>query len=179
MAQFIRHEACESCGSSDAKAVYDDDSTYCWKCEKATLSEEYKELLKENKNSKSKKKRKDTMSDETEKVQSTKPVIDPEVAAEIKQNTSVKAKGFRDIRDDTYAYFGVRHAFDEQTGEVEEQYYPCTQDGQLVGYKIREVPKNFRSIGRTGADCELFGQFRFNRGGKYVIITEGGCIICL
>ena len=173
MANFIKHEACESCGSSDAKAIYDDDSTYCWKCEKATLSEEYKELLKEQKGSKPKKKRKDTMVDESEKVQSTKPVIDPEDAQEIKDRTSIKGKGFRDIDEDTYKYFGVRHAFNEENGEVEEQYYPCTQDGQLVGYKIREVPKNFRSIGRTGADCELFGQFRFNRGGKYVVITEG------
>lgn len=102
-----------------------------------------------------------------------KPVIDPEKAAEIKQETTSKAKGFRSVSDETYAYFGVRHSFDEQTGEVIEQYYPCTQDGQLTGYKIREVPKNFRSIGRTGADCELFGQFRFNRGGKYVLICEG------
>lgn len=102
-----------------------------------------------------------------------KPVIDPEKAAEIKQETTSKAKGFRSVSDETYAYFGVRHSFDEQTGEVIEQYYPCTQDGQLTGYKIREVPKNFRSIGRTGADCELFGQFRFNRGGKYVLLVEG------
>lgn len=173
MAVFIKHEACEKCGSSDAKAVYDDDSTYCWSCHKSTLSEEYKELLKESKNGKPKKKRKDTMVDESEKVQSTKPAIDPEDAQEIKDQTSIKGKGFRDIDDDTYKYFGVRHSFNEENGEVEEQYYPCTQDGQLVGYKIREVPKNFRSIGRTGADCELFGQFRFNRGGKYVVITEG------
>lgn len=102
-----------------------------------------------------------------------KPVIEPDVAAEIKQNTTSKGNGFRSINDETYLYFGVRHAFDEQTGEVVEQYYPCTQDGQLTGYKVREVPKNFRSIGRTGADCELFGQFRFNRGGKYVVLGEG------
>lgn len=102
-----------------------------------------------------------------------KPVIESDVAAEIKQNTTSKGNGFRSINDETYLYFGVRHAFDEQTGEVMEQYYPCTQDGQLTGYKVREVPKNFRSIGRTGADCELFGQFRFNRGGKYVMICEG------
>ncbi|MEG7973061.1 toprim domain-containing protein, partial [Listeria monocytogenes] len=34
-------------------------------------------------------------------------------------------------------------------------------------------PKNFYSKGRTGADCELFMQFKFNRGGKYIVITEG------
>ncbi len=168
MAAFIKHEACESCGSSDGKAVYDDDSTFCFVCQKATLSEEYKELLAESKPKL--KKRKEVMAEE--KV-SKKPVIDPEDAAEIKASTSIKARGFRGLKDETCAYFGVRHAFDESSGEVIEQYYPCTQEAQMTGYKIREVPKNFRSIGRTGADCELFGQFRFNRGGRYVIITEG------
>jgi len=104
---------------------------------------------------------------------SIKPVIDSELAQKIKSETSTKANGFRSLKDETLVYFGVRHAFSEETGEVEEQYYPCTQEGQLTGYKIREVPKNFRSIGRTGADCELFGQFRFNRGGKYVLLVEG------
>ena len=30
---FIRHEPCEQCGSSDARAVYDDGHTYCFSCE--------------------------------------------------------------------------------------------------------------------------------------------------
>ena len=30
---FIRHEPCERCGSSDAKAVYDDGHGYCFSCE--------------------------------------------------------------------------------------------------------------------------------------------------
>jgi twinkle protein len=32
----MRHEPCELCGSSDAKAVYDDESTYCFSCERAS-----------------------------------------------------------------------------------------------------------------------------------------------
>ena len=27
---FIKHTSCESCGSSDANAVYSDGSTYCF-----------------------------------------------------------------------------------------------------------------------------------------------------
>ncbi len=30
--KFLRHEACDSCGSSDAKAVYSDASAYCFNC---------------------------------------------------------------------------------------------------------------------------------------------------
>ncbi len=30
--EFIRHEACEHCGSSDAKSVYTDGHSYCFSC---------------------------------------------------------------------------------------------------------------------------------------------------
>ena len=33
--KFLRHEACDKCGSSDAKAVYSDGSTYCFACKTA------------------------------------------------------------------------------------------------------------------------------------------------
>ena len=36
MAEFIRHEPCEACGSSDAKAIYDDGSTFCFSCQTVT-----------------------------------------------------------------------------------------------------------------------------------------------
>ena len=32
MANFLYHTSCEVCGSSDAKAIYDDNSTYCFSC---------------------------------------------------------------------------------------------------------------------------------------------------
>ena len=37
MAVFIRHENCEKCGSSDAKAVYDDGSWHCFLAEQQKL----------------------------------------------------------------------------------------------------------------------------------------------
>ena len=38
MANFLHHTNCDHCGSSDANAVYDDGSTYCFACEKTTSS---------------------------------------------------------------------------------------------------------------------------------------------
>lgn len=38
MGQFLAHEACPDCGSSDARAVYDDGSKWCWSCETYTGS---------------------------------------------------------------------------------------------------------------------------------------------
>lgn len=36
MAEFVRHEPCEECGSKDNKAVYSDGSTYCFGCKATT-----------------------------------------------------------------------------------------------------------------------------------------------
>ena len=170
MAAFIKHTSCDKCGSSDGRAVYQDDSSHCFVCEHTIPSEEFKEANQK----KPSRVRSSVKKEENMEVKvSTKPALTPDENADIKSETSVKANGFRGIDDSVYAKFGVRHAFAEDTGEVIEQYYPCTQEGQLVGYKVREVPKNFYSKGRTGADCELFMQFKFNRGGKYIVITEG------
>ncbi len=104
---------------------------------------------------------------------STKPAITEEDKQKIKDETyTTEPSEFRGVRTDISKLFGVRYLIDEEDNVI-EQYYPCTQEGELVGYKIREVPKNFYSKGRTGADCDLFMQFKFNRGGKYVLLCEG------
>ena len=171
MANFVRHEPCPSCGSKDNLAIYDDDSYFCFShCGYKSVSEEYKQEKEASK--KPSNKRKEVQLTEEVKTKE-KEVISEERASQVKEETSIKADNFRGVDDKIYAMFGVRHAFDESTGEVSEQFYPCTQEGKLVGYKIREVPKNFRSIGRTGATTECFMQFKFKTGGKYVVLTEG------
>lgn len=179
MSRFVKHTSCEQCGSKDNFALYVDDDGYesghCFGCQFTIPSREYLEQQEDSKSSNSSrvKTKSKHLEEDMEIKPSNKPAISDEENKEIKSYTSLKGNGFRGIRDDIYAMFGVRHSYDESTGEVIEQYYPVTQDGQLSGYKIREVPKNFRSKGRTGADCELFGQFKFNRGGKYVMLVEG------
>ena len=32
MSQYLKHIACEKCGSSDANALFDDGHTYCYAC---------------------------------------------------------------------------------------------------------------------------------------------------
>jgi KaiC/GvpD/RAD55 family RecA-like ATPase len=170
LAAFIKHINCDECGSSDGRAVYEDKSTHCFVCEHTVPSDEFKEQ-----NSKKKSKVRSSTSKEEKSMEvkpSSKPAMTPDENSDIKFATGVSGKGFRGLKDETTKPFGVRYSYDDNE-EVEEQYYPTTQDGQIVGYKIREVPKNFYSKGRTGADCELFMQFKFNRGGKYVLITEG------
>lgn len=171
MGLFVKHVDCDKCGSSDGKAIYKDGSHYCWVCKDKSLSEDYKDHLDSKKRKGKVKKVKEV--EDMEVKPSTKPALTKEEQQEFKSETSTKGKGFRGIRDEFNTMFNVRYSYSEETGEVIEQAYTCTQAGELVGYKIREVPKNFYSKGRTGADCDLFMQFKFNRGGRYVIITEG------
>ena len=178
MARFVKHTSCSSCGSSDAYALYVDDDDYesghCFSCQFTVPSREYIEE-QDGKHGSKQKVRSSTKEQQmsVNEVKSTKPAISDAEKGRVKSETTSKSGGFRAIRDEISTMFGVRHSFTEDTGEVCEQYYPVTQEGLLVGYKVREVPKNFYSIGRTGADCEMFGQFKFNRGGKYLLITEG------
>ena len=64
MGKYIRHVACEECGSSDANGVYEDGSTWCFSCHTykgkegengSTLSpfqDDYSVILKINSNMK-------------------------------------------------------------------------------------------------------------------------------
>ncbi len=36
--KFLRHESCDECGSSDAKAIYSNGSTFCFSCQASTRS---------------------------------------------------------------------------------------------------------------------------------------------
>lgn len=171
MGVFVKHVACESCGSTDGKAVYDDGSSFCWVCSKTVPSAEYIQQNKQGKSSTRTVKQTKEKEDMEEKTNS-KPIITEEENARIKSETGTDSKGYRGIRTDISKIFGVRYEYSEDD-EVQKTYYPVTYEGELSGYKIREVPKNFRSIARTGADCDLFMAFKFNRGGKYLLITEG------
>lgn len=175
MTRFVKHTNCEECGSKDNYALYVDDEGYqsghCFGCGFTVPSRDYIEQQEQNK-PKPKVKINSGKENNVEIKPSGKPIITQEEHEDIKSITSLSGKGFRSVRDDTYKAFGVRHAYDD-TDDVIEQYYPVTQDSQLSGYKIRQVPKNFYSKGRTGAECDLFMQFKFNRGGKYVLIAEG------
>ena len=52
--------------------------------------------------------------------------------------------------------YGVRSSIDEQTGEVNAIYYPYhDQDKNVVGYKVRRLPKSFSVIGKVKG---MFGQ---------------------
>ena len=44
MSEFLRHEPCEVCGSSDAKAIYDDGNTFCFSCQTLTTPDNHNHM---------------------------------------------------------------------------------------------------------------------------------------
>ena len=146
-AKFLRHESCDACGSSDAKAVYSDGSGYCFNCKTYfKASEPFSEQGRG-------------------KVlpMTQKAVVEP-IKAISGDFLSIPERGITKVTCETY---GVR-----QSGT--EHFYPYTDaKGTEVAYKIRTVEtKQFRSQGNI-KDALLFGQSMWNKGGRYVTIVEG------
>lgn len=170
MADFKYHTGCDRCGSKDNKAVYSDGSEHCFGCGFTVPSKEFLED-KTQTNHRSKK-LKETQQETEVNEKLLKAIITDEENQEIKSSTKASGAGYRGIKDYVLKYFGVRTKFNDE-GEVEATYYPVTYKGKLSGYKVRKHPKIFSSIGRTGKECDLFGQFRFTQGGRVCLIVGG------
>lgn len=165
---LIKHTACpdgiirrgrkeESCGSSDAFAVYKHSdgtySGYCFSCEGwAPLS-----------------------GDLEVEVTEAKPQFNPADLAHIAQLPIGGQTKYRGITAETCAKYRVRESFNQETGELESRYYPyVSKDNKLVAFKQRKLPKTFNVIGNFNAkEAKLFGQQTFNPNGKFIVITEG------
>ena len=78
-------------------------------------------------------------------------------------------RGFqeRGIKKVISEFYKVRVEYDDNKN-ITAHYYPYGVT-DIVGYKVRQIPKDFRSIGKIKG---LFGQLQFNSG-KRLVITEG------
>jgi len=153
-----RKEACPACKAKgndwddDNLIRYMDDSAHCFACGYTEHSDEYKSEP-------------EIFYMPTEFTEADKRLI---------MSLPMGCKGFRGLDDSVTARYRVRHSFDETSGEVDAQYYPYTHDGQLSGYKIRSVPKDFRAIGKVGRDVDMFGyDIHKATTSKFVVIASG------
>lgn len=170
MAAFVKHTNCEECGSSDARAVYDDGSSHCFVCLNTVPSKEYVEQS----NEKPRRVKSSAAPQEVVKERVvTKEYITEEEHDALKEITGFTTNEYRGISDEVTKFYGCRTQLDNDD-EVVARYYPYTINGTLSGYKRRVHPKTFGgNIGNTGKECDLYGQFRFPNGGKYILIVEG------
>ena len=132
---------------------------YCWSCRFTILSESEIEARG---------------IEEVQEYSLVGSVFNEEIHEKLKEITTTNSMGYRGIRAETCAYFGVRHEYDIKTGQMVAQYYPTTRDNKLVGYKVRELPKKFTAIGETGKECEMFAQFRFAKSNNNTCLIVGG-----
>jgi twinkle protein len=86
-------------------------------------------------------------------------------------DTKVGPINDRNINTDTLRAYDVRLEIEQ--GVITKHYYPYTdKNANLIAYKIREIPKCIYSKGNINKAI-LFGQSKFNGGGKFVTVCEG------
>lgn len=168
MGEFIRHTAClnPECNSSDGMAIYSNGSGHCFVCKKNYYPDQ--KDYKKHKGNK--------VQDLVQQVKKEKDNITKEDQDEIKSCTTFEANNYRGISDEILKFYGCRTQLNDD-GEVLKRYYPYTVNGELSGYKIRKHPKQFSTVGNVGTKVDLYGSFRFQSGGKYVLITGGECLL--
>ena len=141
---FIKHTSCESCGSSDANAVYSDGSTYCFSCKKSSASG-------------------------TEDVDIEFKVVQSQLTLD--EISQLPIDTFRGISKKVLYNAGVKIEYDDKRNII-NHYYPITVNKKIKAYKKRIVAtKDFRVIGKAEVP-ELFNQCNSGKR-KNLVITEG------
>lgn len=154
--QFVRHVACDACGSSDGNALYTDGHTFCHVCHNWEKGNEEQE---------------EELMGESTSV-STFPTEEGGRQKEILTLTGeIQDLPKRGIREDTTRMWSYR------VGEVSGRraqlaYYLDPQSRRPVACKVRYPDKSFTWIG-SPKDIPLYGQWLWRDGGKMVVITEG------
>ena len=148
-ANCIRHIACESCGSSDANAEYDDGTYFCFSCNTYTPATRKPQ----------------------ERIMEVSLTKDAELERLIAKWAAAPATSIpeRNITSTYTKHYGV-------VVDSDKHYYPYFSDesSEPVGFKVRHVAtKGFVSIGNT-KDAGLFGQQRYgNHNQRRIVVTEG------
>ena len=155
--KFIKtHVPCTNCGSSDARSINEDGSSYCFSC--ATFFPE------------------DTGTNinyERGDMQVAEDFQNEQKLTDLNYHTgSISSITDRGINSETCKKYGVKVTYNGG-GLIQKHIYPYYDEtGQMIATKTRYVKtKDFSIIGST-SNSGLFGQQLFN-GGKYVTITEG------
>ena len=141
----------QECGSSDARGIYADGSSFCFSCRRRFPKSAYSEPAESG--------------EEDE-------FVAEDAGSKLEEIATYPMRGFkeRQIKKEIAEFFQVRVSYttlSDGLRHIAEHYYPY-EGGKA--YKVRALPKQFRWIGKSEA---LFGMERFSGGGKRVVITEG------
>lgn len=146
MADFVHHEPCPACLSSDAGARYDDNSFHCFAC-KHNIKGDGTEV--------------DPTDPRLFDLTGVKPWTP--LQGDIRELTN------RKIREETCALWKYKVAAKQDGTMV--QTIDIRRDGQLIAQKYRGAGKTFGWLGDSKKP-QFMGQWLWNRG-KHIVITEG------
>lgn len=137
---------CPACPSSDGFTLYDDGHGYCFVC-----NHYEKEIGKEEE----------------------MPLDTNNTSLELFETNLGDCRGVEDrgITRKIAEHYGVRVNYDSDRN-ITAYNYPYYKDNKLIAYKIRALPKQFRTVGDF-KDVWPFGCQSFGMGGKRLVITEG------
>jgi twinkle protein len=121
-------------------------------------------------------------------------VMTDEIKKQVDAILNLDVKGWRDRKIPAIVseYYGVRTKTDgveteeHPEGKLLQRFYPSTEKGEIVGWHVRNVAAKearnngekidtppFFALGKVKSDCELFGQYKFQPGSKYVVLCSG------
>ncbi len=135
---------CEECGSSDARAVYDDGHTFCFACPEETAYGHPEGA-------------------------SSSPPAGGRPKSDLLPIGEFRALGKRRITEDTCRKFGYSITTDTKGKTC--QVASFRRDGKIVAQKVRYPDKRFAYLGEKNAG--LWGEHLWKGGGKMLVITEG------
>jgi len=136
---------CDHCGSSDARAVYDDGHTFCYVCPEETAYARPEGTPTEQPRSVEK------------KLSSLLPVGE------------FRALGKRRLTEDTCKKFSYSISTDWKGNTV--QIANFKKDGVIIAQKVRYPDKDFKHLGEQKPG--LWGEHLWKGNGKMLVITEG------
>lgn len=145
---FIRHEPCESCGSSDGNSLYSDGHTYCFACNA------YKQGTA------------DSAGIESIKNKMTNISFNGFTPIEGEYRALIK----RGITEETCRRWG--YSVGSIGGTTVQIASYKDEEGAIIAQKIRYLNKDFKFIG-DARHVDLYGQWMWPDGGKMVVVTEG------
>lgn len=141
--ELLYKTSCDSCGSSDANAVYSTGTSFCFSCRKHSFTETNQEP------------REDTRK--------------PKVSSTLLEGESGELKARRIPEEICKQYNYKIGKFNNERVQI-ATYYDI--DKQPCAQKIRNASKDFIFLGE-GKKATLFGQQLFSSGGRSITITEG------
>ena len=166
MGKFVRHAPCPKCGSSDAVGIYDDGpGGFNGKCNSCGINH-FSIEDPNNFGSEGEYHPVPQTSNQTPTTFTEKEAVD-----DIKAYSTC-AVAERGIRAEIYNFYGAKVKLNRFSGMPEAIYYAYTKDRKITAFKKRELPKKISCIGNMKG-TELYGQWKFKPGGKFIVITEG------